>query len=237
MTNRKPVICFMDIETSYMLLAGFGMYDQNFTPKNIIQDWHMICASWKFQGDDKVYNVVGNGKNDKKIAKTLHDVINGSDLLVWHNGDKFDLKKMRARMIFHGLDPLRPVPTVDTLKVSRKMFGFSSHRLGYIAKFLGLIDQKGKPLDDAWLDEIKGRSGVAKAMLPYCDQDVRTLEAVYNRLKPHMLNHPSMAALIDIDERGSCNVCTSTRLTKRGFTVTKTKKKQRWQCQECGCWK
>ncbi len=235
--HKQPKILYCDIETSYMLLAGFGLYDQNFTPKHIIQDWHLISVSWMFEGDDLVSNVTASGTNDKKVAKILHDVISEADLVVWHNGDKFDLKKLKARMIYHGLPPLKRVPTIDTLKVVRREFGFTSNRLGYLSEYLKLGEQKGEPRPGIWLDEIRGVKGVGEEMLPYGDQDVRTLRALYLKIRPHISNHPNLALLAGGEDRGVCRNCGGKHLNKRGMRVQAKKKVQAYQCNDCGSWK
>lgn len=68
MINRNVKTLYLDIESSYMLLAGFGLYDQNFTPDQIIKDWHIISVSWMFEGDKKVSNVTAKGRNDKRVV-------------------------------------------------------------------------------------------------------------------------------------------------------------------------
>ncbi len=232
----KPKILFADIETSLMLLAGFGLYNQNFSPSNVFQDWHIICASWMFEGDKKVSHAIGNGTNDLNVVKKLIEAIEKADLVVWHNGDKFDLKKLRARAIYHQLPPIAPIPTVDTLKVSRRLFGFTSHRLGYIAQYLGL-EEKGKPEPGTWLEVLKGNKKALKEMVPYCDQDVIVLRDVYHRLRPHMTNHPNLSLLDGLHDRGVCRNCGGKHLNKRGTRVTKKSTYQSYQCADCGSWK
>lgn len=230
-------ILYADIETSLMLLAGFGLYDQNFSPTHVFQDWHIICASWMFEGDEKVSHAIGNGSNDMNVVKKLVKAIEKADLVVWHNGDKFDLKKLRARAIYHELPPIAPVPTVDTLKVSRRLFGFTSHKLGYIAEHLGLA-KKGKPEPGTWLEALKGNKKVIREeMVPYCDQDVLVLRDVYLRLKPHMANHPNLSLLLGLKDRGTCRNCGSTSLIKKGTRVRAKSTYQEYQCKDCGSYK
>ncbi len=234
--TKRPRILYWDIETSYMLLAGFGLYNQNFSPNNVVQDWHIICASWMFEGDKKPKSVKGNGTDDSKIVKKLAEIIGQADLLVHHNGDKFDLKKLRARAIYHKLPPIGPVPAVDTLKASRRLFGFTSHRLGFIATFLGL-EEKGKPEMGSWLKVLRGCKKALKDMIMYCEQDVIVLRDVYLRLRPYIMNHPHLSVLTGESHVGTCPNCGSSRLNKEGQRVSRKRIFQRYRCKDCGAWK
>ena len=121
----------------------------------------------------------------------MYEVLADTDLLIHHNGDKFDLKKLRARAMFHRMPPLTPVTTLDTLKVSRRLYGFMSHRLGYIAHHLGL-NPKSDTSDGLWMRVLQGDKKALKEMVEYNKQDVLVLRDVYNIFRPHIENHPSI---------------------------------------------
>ena len=59
-----------------------------------------------------------------------------ADVVIAHNGDKFDMRKANAR--FGHYEPPMPVQQVDTLKVARKYFKFESNKLGDLGEHLGL---------------------------------------------------------------------------------------------------
>jgi DNA polymerase III epsilon subunit-like protein len=50
------------------------------------------------------------------VVKKLHGLLNQADIVIGHNSDKFDLKKVAARCIYHGLKPISPVKTIDNLE-------------------------------------------------------------------------------------------------------------------------
>lgn len=259
---NKPKILFWDIETSYNLLAGFGLRDQNFSHKQIVQEWYIICASWMFEGDKKVSSIASVDGNDYRVITKLYEVIEKADILIHHNGDKFDLKKLRARAIYHdsqlrrsfesrlmdtmGIDerpfpimgngPLIPIKTIDTLKVSRSLFGFTSHRLDYIATHLGL-KSKHNTTDGLWLRILKGDKEAMKEMVEYNKQDVIVLRNVFKELQPHIKNHPSLALLKGNEDRGHCRNCGGTHLNKQGYDIRQSRKYPRYKCQDCGAWK
>ena len=79
------------------------------------------------------------------VIKTLHDVLSEADIIIAHNGDKFDSKKFNTRAIAYGLPPIEPKKSVDTLKIARRRFAFTSNKLSYLAKFLGVESKDESP--------------------------------------------------------------------------------------------
>jgi uncharacterized protein YprB with RNaseH-like and TPR domain len=234
--KTKPKLLFWDIETSYSLLAGFGLRDQNFSHKQIVQEWFIICVSWMFEGDKKVSAITSIDGDDRNVIEKMYEILGEADILVHHNGDKFDLKKLRARAMVHRMPPLAPITTIDTLKVSRRLYGFMSHRLGYIAQLLGL-SQKGNPSEGLWMRILQGDKKALKEMVLYNKQDVLVLRDVYNIFKPHIENHPSLGALIHGQDRGTCRNCGGVHLIISKYKLTKSGKQVQYQCKDCGAYK
>jgi len=109
---KHPRIGIYDIETSLALMATFGLKVDYIPHENIIQDWYIICGCWKTLGEKKINSVsvmddMDRFKNspidDFHVVKTLRDMIASYDIIVHHNGDRFDIKKINARLIYHLL--------------------------------------------------------------------------------------------------------------------------------------
>lgn len=241
--QKTPKILLWDVETSYILAYTFGLYDQQISPANIVDDWFMICASWKWLGDKKAQAVsvldddvrfALNRKNDGVVIEKLHEVLSEADILVAHNGDKFDLKKFNARAIQHGLTPLPPIKTIDTLKVARKEFKFTSNRLDFLAQHLGLDGKLENP-SGLWRAATEGDKKAIKQMVKYNKVDVEVLEKVYYKLLPYIRNHPSYGVILN-SEVPVCSKCGSTHLQSRGTFPTTSGHKRRYQCMDCGGW-
>jgi len=232
--TKKPKVLFWDIETSLMVIQRFHLY-KGFAPQqNILEDWHIICAAYKWEGEKKIHGITGN---EKKIVKELAKLVSSADILVHQNGDRFDLKRLRTRMVYYHMAPLPPFSSanvVDTYKVAKKYFDFSSNSLDYMGSFLG----QGRKIHvdlDLWRRVYAKDKKAVKEMVIYNKQDISLLEKVYNRLKPYIYNHPNMNlfAREDIDV---CANCQSDDIQKRGFAVTRTGRYQRYQCRSCGAW-
>lgn len=233
--TRSPRIMFWDIETSHMLVATFGLWNQNISHHNIIQDWKMFCGAWKYLGEDKVYSVSINEMTEREAVRALGVAISQADLIIGHNSDKFDIKKLRTRMLYHDLGPPSPTPSVDTYKVCKKEFGFSSNRLDYVCKFLGLEGKTATP-EGLWLAALAGGEAAIDTMRKYNENDVVILEQAYLKLRPYISNHPHIGQLMRKD-RGSCDKCGYDNLhIGASPRATKSRLYERLYCPRCGGW-
>lgn len=241
--GNSPKILFWDLETSLCKLLNFSLWDP--TPMdNIVEDWFIICGAWKESESENVSAVsVMDGHGAKKpysddyhVVKTLRDNLENADILVAHNGDKFDWKKLQTRILFHGLPPLPKIKTIDTLKIAKREFKFTSNRLDYLAKFLG-VDQKMSTSKGLWLRAMQGDRAALKEMVLYNKQDVIVLEKVFDKLRPYAKEMPHIGVYFDDNlARDNCPRCGSLHLEKRGFYTTKVGRYQRFQCTSCGSW-
>lgn len=232
--NKKPRILIWDIETSLAIVGTFGLYPDRIPHTNILQDWFIICGAWKFAGEKKVSAVAikKGDKDDKRVVQKLRDVVASADVIVHHNGDRFDIKKLNARLIYHGLDPIPLIPTVDTLKEVKKIAAFTSNRLDYLGRHLfgeGKLDHES----GMWMEIARGNYKVIPKMVAYNKVDVIRLEQFYEWLKPYMKSHPHAGAM-EHGDRASCPKCGSKETKKNGLRYTATGlKKQELQCLSC----
>ena len=233
-------ILFFDIEISPIISYNWRLWQSDAI--DIVEDWQILCFAYKW-ADEKRVHVVGQDdfpgwkpgiNDDEKVVKALHKLMDEADIVVAHNGDGYDIKRANARMIVHKLTPPSPFRTVDTLKVSRKIAGFSSNKLASLVEQLDL----GKKMDAGGIEVLKGvLKGTKKDwahLKKYNKMDVTILEKLYYELLPWMSNHPSLAVLNDQPE--CCPKCGSTHLRKGGFYVTKVGKYKRYQCLSCSSW-
>jgi DNA polymerase elongation subunit (family B) len=230
MMKSEQKVLIWDIETSLMQVAVFQLKNDYINPDSILTDWHIISGAWKWLGEDKVYSAVNKkGDNDIKLVTKLADVLSKADVVVHHNGDRFDVKKLHTRMIKHGIMPTYAnLRTVDTLKEAKKHFGFSSNRLMYIARFLG-VTEKEHSESSFWMKELKGDHSSLKDMVTYNKGDVITLEEVYLKMLPY-IDHPNM----NLGVSDNCPNCGTSYTIKRGFGATRAGlTRQIHQCKMC----
>lgn len=237
-------ILFMDTETSFATTANFGLAVNGgyISPDNLLTDWNIYCAAWKFLDQKQIHSVSVSPEdptNDKAVVSTLRDVLENTRLVVGHNMDKFDMKKFNARLIFHSLPPIdHKILTLDTLKAAKKHFAFTSNRLDYLGQFLGVGGKLPHREGNPWIKLIKGievKETLAH-MEEYCRYDVSPLlEGVYLRLRPY-IDHPMMGGKIVSGEEVYCQHCGSGHLQRRGNRLTKAGLSYtQFQCQERHC--
>ncbi len=234
---KQPKILLWDIETSLIITTTFSLYPERIHHDNILQDWNIICGAWKELGKPEIHTAkVEEGPTDDfNLVQKLRDALADVDILIHHNGDKFDLKKLNARLIYYGLDPLPPIVTIDTLKEARKIASFTSNRLDYLGKFL-CGEGKLHTEPGLWMEALKGNMVAVGKMLDYNKVDVEVLEKIYLKLRPYMKKHPHVGVMKE-DNKCTCSHCGSKRVTKNGIRITAGGvKKQEVQCQDCGAY-
>lgn len=233
---RKAKIIIFDIETSPVENLRFQKDRSPYISSNTItHDSYMISAAWKVLGEKSIHFVASQKVwDDFKTVKTLRNILASADILIGHNIDKFDLKYLNARLIYHSLPPLPIIATVDTLKEVKKVAFFTGHSLGYLASYI-LDEEKINVNFDLWKKVVNGNKSALKEMVAYNKQDVVVTEKWYNHLKPYMKTHPHMGVFTGENRLCSCNKCGGTHLKKNGFRVTTAGlKKQEIQCLDCG---
>lgn len=182
--QRDLKVLVYDIETSYNIVKSWRVgYKININPGDIIHERKIICVSYKWLGDEQVFNLSWDkNQDDKFLLEQFIEVLNEADLIVAHNGDNYDLPFIKTRAIKHDLSMLVNYPQFDTLKVAKKKFNFNSNKLDYISEFLG-FGNKIKTEMALWDEIIFNKSVEAmNKMIDYCNKDVELLEKVYMKL-------------------------------------------------------
>lgn len=236
---RKPKVLFFDIETAALKIRAWKTWKTHAIA--VDEDWFMLSFSAKWQNGKHVTKCLADYEgyeaghiNDKALVTELSAMCEEADMIVAHNGDRFDLKRLRTRMIYHGMKPLPPEKTVDTLKVCRNRFAFSQNSLKAVAKALGCEAKMDSGGFEIWQGCEAGDPKAWKQLKRYNKQDVVVLMQVYEKLKPWIFNHPNLPALQDIED--GCRNCGSRHLQRRGWTPTPTGARRRIQCMDCSTW-
>lgn len=225
-------ILIFDIETFPNLIEAWGVYEQNAI--RVVREWELASFAYKWLGEKETHCFTRqNQKSDKALCKKLHQVLSQADIVIAHNGDSFDNKKARARMLHHGLPPLHPYKQIDTKKIAKRRFAMNSNSLDAIGKFLGVGRKEKTGGYDLWTDCMANKASAWKRMAAYNKQDVNLLERVYLKLRPHDNLHPNLA---NFDRPEACPKCSGGHLQARGFQKTATAVYARFQCQSCGGW-
>lgn len=241
---REPKILIWDIETSHTVAAIFSLYQDGIPATNVLEEWYIICAAWKWLGESKTSAVsvlddsrrfLVDPNDDYHVVKTLYDVLSEADAIVHHYGDNFDIKKLNTRLAYHGFGPLPPIIQIDTYKICKSKFKFLSNKLDYVGRYFKL-GGKVATSPGLWLQCLQGNRKAIKEMVAYNKQDVDLLEKVYLKLAPYAPAKLNMNHFYGDEDDPVCPKCGGAHLQSRGYRYTVLSKYRRFQCQECGSW-
>lgn len=233
---RAPKILLFDIETAPNLSHVWGHYEQNVLSH--VKEWYVLawCAKWldgkpvsRSLPDYKGYKP--GSTDDKALCRELWHILDEADVVIAHNGNSFDIKKMNARFLVHGFGPPSFFAKIDTKLVAKRYFRHNSNKLDDLGKLLGVGRKVVHTGFQLWLDCMAGDSRAWNLMVKYNRQDVLLLERVYLKLRPWMESHPNMNVLLNRD--AGCTKCGSKNIQHRGWRFTPTGRQKRWQCNDC----
>jgi hypothetical protein len=180
---------FYDIEVSpnigFFWNAGYKL---NIGPDNIIEEKKIICVSYKWENDNRVYNIKwSDDKDDKQLLIEFTKVLNEATEIIGHNGDNFDLPWLRGRALYHQIPFPAHVKTLDTLLKARSSFRLNSNRLDYLAKYLRVGGKIADGGFESWKRiTLYNDQEALNQMIEYCNNDVVILEDVYHKMKNYI---------------------------------------------------
>jgi uncharacterized protein YprB with RNaseH-like and TPR domain len=224
-------VCLFDIESS-----------------DLNADWgYVLCVSYKWFDEDQVHTIsILDSPNYKKsptddswVIAEFGKVYEQADAVVAHFGMHFDLKFLNSRRLLYGMSPLPKAAFIDTWWHAKHSLRLKSNRLGAVADFFQLDQEKTPLRGSTWRAAAAGDRKAHAEVITHCEMDVLVLEGVYRKLRPIMWTHPNMnlaAGAALLQPAGNCPKCASDHLQRRGRYVTRTKIQVRMQCTECGGW-
>ena len=236
-------ILIFDIETTPILGYAWSTWKTDLI--SVVEDWTMMSFAYKWYGDKSrptfVRPDMKNPWDGKKMVEYLWNLFDEAHVVIGFNSDRFDNKKAQALFLRYGLKPPSPFKSVDLLKVSRRNFAHSSHKLDNISKLLGFGTKTHHGGFMKMFQEcMKDNDPKAwKLLEKYNKQDVLLTEKLYVMLLPWISNHP-LDPTKDHDG-ATCPSCHRTGTSqKRGLQTARTWSYQRYHCIPkkggCGRW-
>jgi uncharacterized protein YprB with RNaseH-like and TPR domain len=237
-----PDVLFLDIETAPMLTFLYSLWREPGSHKALQSDWYITSWAARWMGQKRIYcktlyddpNYTPGSEDDKYIVEELWKLINKADYIITHNGDNFDIKRINTRFMLNGIGPPTTYKSIDTLKIAKRMFDFSSNSLAFIADKLGV---KAKTYSGGWANWrqcLLGRRDAWRKLAKYNKNDVEVLEEVYYKLRAWDNQHPNFAVHSNVDAP-VCNVCGSTDVDPTEQPVpTQVQVYVGFTCNNCG---
>jgi len=187
-----PKVLVLDIETKPLVAFTWGTFDQNIALNQIIEDKTILAWSAKWLGEDKVFYQDQRGKtgasllNEKSLLKNLWKLMDEADIILGQNSDKFDLKNINAKFLEYEIEPPSVYKKLDTLKIAKKHYLFTSNKLEFLSKKLNVtfkkLDHGAFPGFKLWDECIKGNLKAWKEMEKYNIHDILATEELFTKI-------------------------------------------------------
>jgi len=232
-------IAFLDIETAPSVGWVWGKWEQNVL--DFIENGYILSYAFKRAYNETVKTRIlpdypqiweQNKKDDSALLKDLWGDMDSTDIIVAHNGDKFDIPQIYTRFAQLGWMPPSPFQVIDTLKIARRKFKFKSNKLDDLGRDLSIGRKMPHTGFNLWKDCMNGKARSFEIMRKYNKQDVLLLEELFHRFLPWGGNLPNV-------NRGGalrCIRCGSSSVTVAGERFTNLRKKDQIRCSNCGGW-
>lgn len=230
----------LDVETRPMEAYIWNLKEQFIALNQLKTDWQIMAWSAKWLGEPAasiMYMDTRNSDTDKGILKVLWNLLDKADIVITQNGQSFDGPKLNARFVLHGMLPPSPYKHLDTYRIAKRVFEFTSNKLEYLTDKLCVkykkLSHKKFPGMSLWTECLNGNKEAWDEMKRYNIHDVLSTEELYEKIKawaPETMPKPHG------DSTEKCGVCGKYQLQKRGTMRTLKKIYQRFQCQACGAW-
>lgn len=235
--NDGPKILLFDIETAPMEVYTWGIWKQTIYPQMIKKPTSVLSWAAKWLFDSKIYSdnvTVGEAqeRKDSSILQGIWNLLNEADIVIGHNANSFDVKRLNARFSVADMVPPMPYRVIDTLSVSKRVFSFTSFKLDDLMKEFGM----GGKLDHdmkLWKQCVTGDEEAMRKMVKYNENDVRILEDLYLKIRPWIKSHPNIALYIDTNNT-LCTNCGNKDLVWNGHYFTPAGRYQAFRCENCG---
>ena len=238
--NTGAKILILDIETAPIRAKVWDIWNQNINLEQIDNDWFILTWSAKWLFEKKVYSGRLTGKEaiaqkDERILRGIWELLNEADMVVAHNGDRFDIPRLNTRFIINKLNPPLPYQSIDTLKTIKRQFAFTSNKLDFVNKVLSLERKEKHEGFPMWSKCYIGDEKALKDMERYNIKDVRILEDTYIRLRPWIKPHPNVGLYILDENTFHCPSCGSVNLKDEGkMYYTTANAYEQFRCDDCG---
>lgn len=228
-----PRVLLVDIENSPNLAYVWDVWQQDINPQMVLETKEILCfaAKWLDEDDIMFYSLYHSGRDE--MIKNLWLLMDEADIVIDYNGSRHDILHINQDLLIAGYDPPSPYRHIDLYKTVKRKFNFTYKSLDHVNSKLGITTKRDKPGFETWLGCMRNDPDAWDRMMVYNIGDIPPLEALYLRLRPWIVSHPSMAAMSG--ER-RCPYCNGTNLQKRGKTHTQQRTYQRLRCNDCGAW-
>lgn len=236
--ENKPKLLFYDIETSLAKSYHFQQWKVNLSQKQKIQESHLLSHAWAWGEGEVTGSILTREEmlahDPERLVLECWSLLDNCDVLVAHNGKRFDVRKVNSYFLQYGLPPPSPYRVIDTLLIAKQKFALPFNSLAYLAEFLDVEQKIDTGGVDLWIQCDQGSQDALDKMNEYCMGDIVTLRGVYNRLISWSNDGVNLA--LYSDHGASCPHCSSDDVSviQGKYSHTIARKYQAYRCNGCG---
>jgi DNA polymerase III epsilon subunit-like protein len=187
-----PKVLVLDIETAPLIAHMWSLWQNGFGLNQLQQDWHLLSYAAKWIDSDEVFYRDQRGlediTDDTILLEEIWELLDEADFVIGHNIRKFDIKKIKARMLLKGFTPPSTFRQIDTLIIAKSVFAFTSNKLEYLTDKLCKVFKKSKHGKfhghSLWTECLKGNLEAWQEMENYNKYDILSNQELYETLAP-----------------------------------------------------
>jgi hypothetical protein len=246
MLPELPRILILDIETSPIEAYCWTYWPNYIDPMSQViknskgkpKDWAILTWAAKWLFDDQVYSArvtleEAVEHEDYSIMRELWQLMEEADVIVAHNGDKFDIRRINYRFAVNGFKPTSPFQSIDTMKVAKKAWGAPSYKQDYLNRDFGL-KRKIETKFELWERCVTGDQTGLDDMLEYNQGDIFGLEDLYLTVLPWIRGPVNLSMYVD-NEKPYCPNCLNDNLKTLSKPYrTPAGEYEAYRCMKCG---
>ena len=221
---------FRTMKADVTSIICFGYMTSDMKKPKVISAWDFPDV-WKKDVND-----------DYLILKKAVDILYDADVIVTHNGKRFDLPFLNTRIMLmrekykdKNLIPLPPIIHEDTCNIAKKKMFLFSNRLNRLSEVLGSKQKIDTGGWDLWVKVWHKNKTAQRFMAKYCAQDIVATKSNYDKIQILSKDFPHMK-LFGETTGAICPRCGSNKLQSRGSYTNKTKRVERFSCKVCKKW-
>jgi RNase H-like protein len=127
----------------------------------------------------------GRRSDDSALGKTVLEKLYDCDILIAHNGARFDVPWLNSVALKFGMPRFVSKKLIDPVQIARKRYRIGGNSLSSLADFLGLEEEKMPVPREVWRRALLDDDLASwRVLAERCESDVRLLNSVAARVVP-----------------------------------------------------
>lgn len=201
---------------------------------DMVTEWPTtVCfaARWYETGETFFHAAWQDGGADA-MYQAAFDLYDSADVAITYNGVGFDNRHLMSGWTEREMGRPSPWRDIDLLRVARQSQGWESKTLDSVCKRLGIPSKSDKYDSRVARAAMAGDTKMQTKLRKYNANDVEITASLYERLLPHVKNHPHVAPNRAMDKT-LCPRCGSDDVERNGTYSPGVYRYLAYKCNAC----